>query len=162
VGAGVGWGDRVSGRAWDSKTSVGYHAGRGGTAPPGLLALARAGHRQFPAGGQGQGVSLMREHGGQPTAMAVMRAGGTWGIQPALTSEHHPQGNADTERMMRTRQEEGLWRHAWTCPVACASVRETWIAADNAHSWHSTLGDKSPRQFEREDHRSHSPQFAVA
>jgi hypothetical protein len=39
---------------------------------------------------------------------------------------------------------------------------EVWIADDNEHDLHSALGDKSPRQFEREDRRSHSTQFAVA
>ena len=141
---------------------VGYHAGRRGTAPPGLLALDMAGNRQFPAGVQGQGLSLMSDHGGQPTSMALMRACGTLGSQQAFPSETNPKGNADTARMLRTLTEACLWRHDWTCPFACASVLETWIAADNEPYLHSTLGDKSPRQCEREYHISHSPQFAVA
>ena len=119
-------------------------------------------NRQFPAGVQGQGLSLMSENGCQPTSMAFMRACGTLGIQQAFTSDHNPKGNADTERMMRTLKEECLWLHEWTGPFTFASGLETWIAAYHEHYLHSTLGDKSPRQFEREYHTSHSPQFAVA
>jgi putative transposase len=159
---GVGWVARVIVREGSTKTMVGDHAGRRCPAPHGLLALDMAVKRQFPAGGQGHGVSLMSDHGCQPTSMAFMPACGTLGIQQALTSDHHPKGNADTERMRRTLKAAGLWRHEWTCPVAFASVLETWIAADNEPDVPSTLGDKSPRPFEREYHTSPSPQFAVA
>ena len=147
---------------WYTKTIVGYHAGIRCTAQHWLLALDMAGNRQFPAGVQGRGLSLMSDHGGQPTSMALMRACGTLGSPQAFTSETNPKGNADTERMMRTLKEECLWLHEWTCPFALASVLETWIAAYNEHYLHSTLGYKSPRQFEREYHTRHSPQFAVA
>jgi hypothetical protein len=57
---------------------------------------------------------------------------------------------------------ECLWLHEWTCPFVLASVLETWTAACNEHDLHSTLGYKSPRQFEREYRTRHSPQFPVA
>jgi putative transposase len=159
---GVGWVYLVIVLDWYTKTIVGYHAGIRCTAQHGLLALDMAVNRQFSAGVQGQGLSLMSDNGCQPTSMAFMQACGTLGIQQAFTSYNNPKGNADTERMMRTLKEECLWLHEWTCPFAFASVLETWIAAYNEHYLHSTLGYKSPRQFEREYHTSHSPQFAVA
>jgi putative transposase len=159
---GVGWVSLVIVLDGYTKTMVGDHAGIRCPAQHGLLALDMAVNRQFPAGVQGHGLSLMSDHGCQPTSMAFMQACGTLGIQQAFTSDHNPKGNADTERMMRTLKEECLWLHEWTCPFAFASVLETWIAAYNEPYLHSTLGDKSPRQFEREYHTSHSPQFAVA
>jgi hypothetical protein len=58
----------------------------------------------------------MRDHGCQPTSTALMRAGGMSGIQQAFTSDNHPNGNADTERVRRTLKEACLWLHEWTCP----------------------------------------------
>jgi hypothetical protein len=81
------------------------------------LALGMAVNRQFPEGVQGRGLSRMRDHGGQPTSTALRRACGTLGSQQALTSDHHPKGHADTERVIRTRKEACLWVRAWTGPV---------------------------------------------
>jgi hypothetical protein len=84
------------------------------------------------------------------------------GIEPALTSDHHPTGHADTERMRRTQPEACLWLPEWPCPFPVASALERWIAGDNEHDWHSALGSKSPRPFEREYPRSHSTPFVAA
>ncbi len=75
-------------------------------------------HQPCPKGARGEGRSLMRDHGCQPTSPACMAAYRTLESQQAFTRDHNPQGNADTERVIRTRQEECLWRQAWTCPVA--------------------------------------------
>ena len=87
--------------------------------------------RQFPEGSPGKGLSLMSDHGCQPTSTALMQACGLMGIQQAFSSSHTPKGNADTERVIRTLQEEGLWLHEWTCPVTVVSALERWIAGDN-------------------------------
>ena len=63
---------------------------------------------------------------------------------------------------MRTLKEEYLWLHEWTGPFTFASALETWIEDDNTHDLHSALGDKPPRQFEREYHLSHGSQFVAA
>jgi putative transposase len=104
----------------------------------------------------------MRDHGGQPTARAFMEAGRVLGIHQALTSDNHPKGNADTERVMRTVQEACLWLQEWTCPFALASALARWITYDNEPYLHSTLGYKPPRQFEREYYSSHSTPFVAA
>lgn len=84
------------------------------------------------------------------------------GIHQAFTSDNNPKGNADTERVMRTVKEEGLWLQEWTCPLALGSALERWITYDNEPYLHSTLGDKPPRQFEREYYSRRSTPFVAA
>ena len=50
----------------------------------------------------------MSDNGCQPTSTAFMRTCGTLAIRQAFTSYKCPNGNADTERVMRTLKEE--WR----------------------------------------------------
>jgi len=145
-----------------TKTIVGYDAGVPCTARHGLAALDMAVSRQCPKGARAQGVSWMRDHGCQPTALAVMKACRTWGIQPAFTSDNHSTGNADTERVRRTLTEAGLWRQEWTTPVALIRALEVWMADDHEHDLHSALGYQSPRPFERHDYRSHGTPFVAA
>jgi putative transposase len=121
------------------KKIVGYYAGTPCTARHWLAALDMAVTRQFPAGARDQGLSLMSDNGCQPTALAFMQAGSTWGIQQAFTSDHNPKGNADTERVMRTLKEECLWLSEWTSPFALMRALERWIAHDNEHYLHASL-----------------------
>jgi Integrase core domain len=114
-------------------------------------------NQQFPDGARGQGLSLISDHGCQPTAVAFMEACRTLGLHQTFTSYNNPKGNADTERLMRTLKEEGLWRQEWTCPFALMTALERWIADYNEHCLHSALGYKPPRQFEQEYHASHNP-----
>jgi putative transposase len=112
----VGWVDSVVVLDGSTKTSVGYHADLRSTAQHWRAALAMAGHRQLPRGVRGHRLRLMRDNGGPPTSVACRQACSPRGMQQTCTSANHPQGHADTERRMRTRQEECLWRHEWTCP----------------------------------------------
>jgi hypothetical protein len=41
-----------------------------------------------------------------------------------LTSDNHPNGNADTERVMRTLKEACLWLTEWTCPFELITALE--------------------------------------
>jgi hypothetical protein len=104
----------------------------------------------------------MSDHGGQPTSVAFMKAWSTLGGYQACTSDHHPQGNADPERLMRTLTEACLWRQEWTGPLAVFEARTRWITQDHEPYWHSALGDKPPRPFEREDHSRHGTQWPAA
>lgn len=160
--AGVGWLSIVVVLDGATQTIVGDSAGRPCPARPWLAALARAVNRQFPAGARGQGLSLRSDHGSQPTAMACMAACGTLGLHQACTSDSTPKGHADTERVIRTRQEEGLWWPEWTSPWELISALGAWIESDHEHSLHSALGDKTPGPCAREDHTSHRPPFVAA
>jgi putative transposase len=121
-----------------------------------------AAHRQFSGGPRGQGLSPMSDHGCQPTAAAFMRAGATLEIQQAFTSDHNPQGHADTARFMRTLKEACLWRRAWTCPFELITALEAWIITYNEQSRHSAVGSKTPQQLERDHYSSPSPPFLAA
>ena len=112
---------------------MGDDAGRPCPARPGLAALDTAVHRQLPAGARAPGVSVLRDHGCPPTALACMKACRTLGMQQAFTSDNHPTGQAETERVMRTRTEECLWRQEWTCPFQLMSAFAGWIDDDNEH-----------------------------
>ena len=147
---------------WYTKSIGGYAAGLPCTAQLGLAALDMAVNRQFPEGAREQGLALMRDNGCQPTSVAFMRACSTLGMHQTFTSDHHPKGNADTERGIRTLKEEGLWLQEWTCPFAFARALGRWIDEYHEHSLHSALGDKPPRQFERDYYLSHGTQLPAA
>ena len=141
---------------------VGDDAGTPCQAQHWLSALAMAVNRQFPVGARGQGLALMSDHGCQPTSTAGLQACGTLGIQHAFTSDNHPKGKADTERVMRTRQEACLGLQEWTCPFELMTALESGMAPYHEHSLHSALGYKPPRPFEREYDTSHGTHFTAA
>jgi len=71
-------------------------------------------------------------------------------IDQAFTSYGNPKGNADTERVFRTMKEELLWLREWTSPFELADALSSWITKYNQNYLHSSLGYKSPNQFEEE------------
>jgi putative transposase len=147
---------------WDTKTMVGYDTGMPCTAKPWLAALDMAVNRQFPHGARGQGVSLLRDHGCQPTSRAFMGACATLDIHQVCTSDHNPQGHAATERCMRPLKEACRWLHEWTGPLALVKALAAWMDSDNEHYLHATRGDKTPRQCERAYSACHRTPFAAA
>lgn len=159
---GFGWVYIVLVLDWYSKKIVGCYAGRPCTARHWLEALEIAVNRQFPDGAPGQGVSLMSDNGCQPTSLAFMRACTTLEIHQAFTSDNNPKGNADTERCMWTLKEEYFWLQEWRCPFALGSALAAWIADYNEHYLPSSLGYKTPSQFERDCYTRHSTPFVAA
>jgi putative transposase len=159
---GFGWIDIVVVLDRYTKKIVGYWVGVPCTAQQWLAALNMAVHQQFPEGARGEGLSLMSDHGCQPTSLAFMEACRTLEIHQAFTRDNNPQGNADTARVIRPLKEEYLWLQEWTCPFALASALETQIDDDNENDLHSALGYKPPRQFERGHYASHSPPCVAA
>ena len=159
---GVGGVDIVVVLDWYTKAIVGYYAGIQCQSRDWLTALNKAVNGQFPDGARGQGLALMSDNGCQPTSLAFMQACARLEVHQAFTSYNNPKGNADTERFIRTLKEECLWLQEWTCPFALVSALETWIDDYNEHYLHSALGYKTPRQFEREYHTSHSTPFVAA
>jgi transposase InsO family protein len=159
---GCGWVYIVVVLDWYTKAIVGYYAGGRCTAQHWLAALDMAVNRQFPEGARGQGLSLMSDNGCQPTAIAFMEACSSLGLQQAFTSDNTPKGNADTERVMRTLKEECLWLSEWTSPFELSRALANWITYYNENYLLSSLGYRTPRQFELEYHRSHSSPFVAA
>jgi putative transposase len=159
---GFGWVYIVIVLDWSTKQIVGDYAATPCPARHGLMAVDLAVHGQFADGARGHDVSLMRAKGCQPTSKAFMEACRILGIQPAFPSDTNPQGHADTERVMRTVNEEGLGLQEWTCPLALVSTLDRWITYDHEHDLHSSLGYKPPRPFEQEYYRRHSTPFVAA
>lgn len=85
-----GWVDIMLVLPWYTNKIVGYYAGVPYTARHWLAALDMAVSRRFPEGTRDQGLSLMRDHGCQPTALAFMKACSTLGMQQAFTSYNLP------------------------------------------------------------------------
>ena len=159
---GFGWVYIVIVLDWYTKAIVGYNAGIRCTTQQWLAALDMAVNQQFPDGVRGQDLSLMSDNGCQPASLAFIQTCSTLGIRQTFTSYNNPKGNADTERFMRTLKEECLWLQEWSCPFVLIRAIEEWVTNDNEHYLHSSLGYKTPRQFERDYYRSHSPPFVAA
>jgi putative transposase len=116
----------------------------------------------FPNGAREQALSLMSDHGCQPTALTCMEACSTLGIHQPFPSDHNPQGNADTERFRRTLNEECLGLQDWSCPLPLMNALTHWITYDNEPSLPSALGYVSPRPCEQGDYNRHRSPFDAA
>ena len=114
-----------------------------------LVALNQAVNKQFPKGIRGGEVSLMSDNGCQPTSVKFMQACCVLGIKQAFTSYNNPKANADTERFIRTMQEELVWLREWKSPIEFMEKLAKWIDNYNKSYLHSSLGYQSPEQFER-------------
>jgi transposase InsO family protein len=141
---------------------VGDEAGSPCTATQGVTALDMAVNRQCPAGGRGQRVGLLRDHGSPPPAVGFLRTCSTLEIQQACPSANHPPGHAATERVLRTRKDACRGLQEWSRPVARIKALAGWITDDHAQDLHSARGYQSPRPFARHDDLSHGTPFAAA
>jgi len=160
---GFGWLYLVIVLDWHTKKIVGYYAGMQSKAAHWLAALNMAVNRQFPDGVRGQELHLMSDNGCQPTAESFMQACRSMDINQAFTSYNNPKGNADTERMMRTIKEELVWLKEWRSPFDFASRFQVWAEVDyNQNYRHSTLKNKTPLMFEKEQIDSRKTQLASA
>jgi transposase InsO family protein len=159
---GFGWISIVVVLDCSTKKIVGYYTGVPCTAQHWLAALDMAVNQQSPDGARGKGLSLMSDNGCQPTSIVFMKACSTMEIHRAFTSDNNPKGHADTERCIRTLKEEGLRFQKWTCPLELMRSFTCWVAHDNEHDLHSSLGYKTRNQFERDSYRSHGPPFLAA
>jgi len=101
-----------------------------------------------PAGRLGHGLSLMRDNGCQPTSLAFMKACATLGITQAFTSYNNPKGNADTERLMRMLTEELVWLRERPSAHELEGALAAWVESYNTRYVHSTLGYRTPTDFD--------------
>ncbi len=158
----VGWAYIVLVLDWHTKKILGHHVGLQARTAEWLEALNHGVNRQFPEGVQGQGLSLMSDHGCQPTSVAFMKTCATLGITHAFTRYNNPKGNADTERVMRTLKEELLWLREWPSVLDLEHAVTAWINWYNSSYLHSTLGYRTPNAFEADHLASHRTQFEAA
>ena len=73
----------------------------------------------------------------------------TLDIEQIFTSFNNPQGNAETERFMRTLKEELLWLEEFAGLEEAHDKLSAWIDFYNQDYLHSALGYKSPQEYER-------------
>lgn len=135
---------------WYTKKIVGYYAGIECRSRHWLEALNNAVNAEFPDGVNGPELSLMSDNGSQPTSMAFMKSCRAMGVKQAFTSYGNPKGNADTERIFRTMKEELLWLREWHSPFELVDSLGKWVESYDRSYLHSSLGYKSPEQFEKE------------
>ena len=67
-----------------------------------------------PEGGRNYSLHLTSDNGSQPTSASFMRACSVLGIKQAFTAYNNPNGNANTERLIRTIKEELVWVNEFT------------------------------------------------
>jgi len=100
---------------WYTKKIVGWHPGESATTKQWLTALNLAVLRQFPDGIRQQGTTcLVSDNGSQPRLREVYESGTIVGIKQIFASYDNPEGNADTERVIRTLKEDLVWPEEWT------------------------------------------------
>jgi len=159
---GFGWMYIVVVLDWYTKKLVGYNTGMECRSRHWQEALDMAVNRQFPDGVKDMGLSLMSDNGCQPTSLSFMKTCRDMGVRQGFTSYNNPKGNADTERVIRTIKEELLWLKDWTSPFELAEAVGKWIGGYNRSYLHSSLGYRSPEQFEKEYQTSQKTQLVPA
>ena len=159
---GFGWVYIVVVLDWYTKKIVGYYAGMQCRSKHWLEALDMAVNSQFPEGVRERKLFLMSDNGSQPTSMSFMKACRALDINQAFTSYNNPKGNADTERVFRTMEEELIWLREWNSPFELADALGKWIEYYNGKYLHSALGYKTPIKFEEEYQNSQVTLLAMA
>jgi transposase InsO family protein len=139
---------------WFTKKIIGYSLKMRSKTQDWLEALNNAVNNQFPQGilSKSQELSLISDNGSQPTATKFMQACSALEIKQIFTCYDNPKGNADTERVIRTMKEDLIWLkiEEWELPSDVEEDLRAWINRYNEDFPHSSLGYKTPVQFEKE------------
>jgi transposase InsO family protein len=147
-----GWAYIVLVVDWHTKKVVGHFCGEQSKSWHWLAALNKAVNWQFPRGIREAAfeLNLMSDNGSQPTSHSFMQACAALGIKQAFTAYNNPKGNADTERMIRTLKEELVWLREWQSVEELKTALDEFVESFNEQYLHSSLGYKTPNQFEKE------------
>ena len=158
--AGLGWTYLVIVLDWFTKEIVGFDISLRSRSEDWLRALEMGLNKKFPEGVRGKGLRLISDNGSQPTSRAFMREMANLGIEQIFTSYDNPEGNADTERMMRTIKEEVVWLHEFTSLTEAREIIGSWIEKYNREYVHSALGYLSPLEFEQKFYQNYCQEAA--
>jgi putative transposase len=137
---------------WFTKKIVGYNLSVQSRTVDWLEALENALREQFPEGireGNRDELLLVSDNGSQPTSVKFMAACNVLGIKQIFASYNNPKGNADTERVIRTMKEDLVWPNDFDTPFALQSELEDWVLDYNTDYPHSSIGYKTPCEFEK-------------
>lgn len=146
----VGWVYLVIVLDWYSRKIVGFRFGLKPDTTLWLEALHMAVENECPLGTRAYGLNLMSDNGSQPTSGKYEKELETLAINHVTTSYNNPKGNAETERVIRTIKEDGIWPYEFDAlQEAVASITET-IVFYNTEYPHSSLGELSPIEFEQQ------------
>lgn len=139
---------------WFTKKIIGYSLRMHSKTQDWLEALNNAVNNQFPQGTltKKQELFLISDNGSQPTSTKFMQICSTLEIKQIFTCYDNPKGNADTERVIRTLKEDLIWlkQEGWGLPFDVEEDLKSWINHYNEDYPHSSLGYKTPVQFEKE------------
>lgn len=147
-----GWTYLVIVLDWYSKKIIGYSFKLHSQADDWIEALNDAIGKQFPGGilSEDKELFLVSDNGSQPTSRKFMQECATLGIKQIFTCYNNPKGNADTERVIRTIKEDLIWIREWKTPFELEDKLKEWVDCYNSDYPHSSLGYKTPNQFENE------------
>jgi len=139
---------------WFTKKIIGYSLKMCSKAQDWLEALNNAVNNQFPQGilSESQELFLVSDNGSQPTSTKFMQACSILKIRQIFTCYDNPKGNADTERVIRTLKEDLIWLklEQWETLFDVEEDLRAWIERYNNDYPHSSLGYKTPVQYEKE------------
>jgi transposase InsO family protein len=137
---------------WYTKKIIGYSIGPRSRAAEWLDAVNMACNQQFPEGilRKEQELFLVSDNGSQPTAEKFMQACSVMEIKQIFASYSNPKGNADTERVIKTIKNDFVWWNEFGSPTHFAEEFAGWVVRYNTDRPHSTLGYRTPCEFEKE------------
>jgi transposase InsO family protein len=109
-------------------------------------------NRQFPDGvlRKDQDLFLVSDNGSQPTSETFMRACSVMEIKQIFASYSNPRGNADTERVIKTAKHDFVWVREFRSSSEFIEQFGLWIERYNTDRPHSTIGYRTPCDFEKE------------
>ena len=150
--ASFGWVYLVIVLDWYTKKIIGYSINKRSRTKEWLQALSNACNTQFPEGvlRKQQSLSLISDNGSQPTSLQYHKACSVLEIERIFASYNNPKGNADTERVIRTIKEDLLWTKEFVSLEHLQREFKLWVAHYNSERPHSTLGYRTPLEFEKE------------
>jgi len=137
---------------WFTKKIIGYSLKMRSKVDDWLEALNNAVNNQFPQGAltKQEELFLISDNGSQPTSTKFIQTCSILEIKQIFTCYDNPKGNADAERVIRTMKEDLIWLKEWQTPFEFEEDLRNWISCYNHDYPHSSLGYKTPVQFEKE------------
>ena len=137
---------------WYTKKIVGYSISVRSRTDDWLDAVNMACNQQFPNSilRKDQELFLVSDNGSQPASLAFMRACSVMEIKQIFASYSNPRGNADTERVIKTIKHDFVWIREFRSPAEFIEQFGLWVERYNTDRPHSTLGYRTPCDFEKE------------
>ncbi len=135
---------------WYNKEIIGYNLSLSAKTEQWIEALNMAINNRFPDGireeiEKGKKLYLVSDDGCQPTSKRYMRECRELGIEQIFTSWSN-QGNADTERVLRTMKEDLVWIREWEDVFEFEAGLKEWVRKYNNEYPHQGLNYKTPMQ----------------